>query len=82
MIKPDVKYGVIDRNLSPGTGGVFAQEIRSIFNKHGISCPVHEYIAGLGGRDITQNDIIGIFDKIASDDIRHPEINWIGLKGK
>ena len=82
FIKPDVKYGILDRNLSPGTGGVFTQEIRAALNRHGLTNRVFEFVAGLGGRDITQNNIEHIFDKIENDDIQHSEINWIGLKGK
>jgi pyruvate/2-oxoacid:ferredoxin oxidoreductase alpha subunit len=79
-IKPDVKYGVLDRNLSPGTGGVFAQEIRAVLSRHGFQNRVNEFIAGLGGRDITEGDIKEIFDKIESDRVEKLGINWIGLK--
>lgn len=81
-IKPDVRYGVLDRNLSPGTGGVFAQEIRAVLNRHGFQNQVSEFIAGLGGRDITESDIEEIFNKLEGDKVEKPGINWIGVKGK
>ena len=79
-LKPDVKYGVLDRNLSPGTGGVFAQEIRALLSRHGLNNQVFEFIAGLGGRDITEDDIRKTFDKIEKDEVEKSGINWIGLK--
>jgi pyruvate/2-oxoacid:ferredoxin oxidoreductase alpha subunit len=77
LVKSGVKYGVLDRNLSPGTGGVFSQEIRSVLNRNGNGNKIYEFIAGLGGRDITGNNIIEIFEKIGK--VRTDEVNWIGL---
>ena len=81
-MKPDVKYGVLDRNLSPGTGGVFTQEIRGVLNRHGCQNRVSEFIAGLGGRDITEQHIVEMFNKLANGEINTSGINWIGVKGK
>jgi len=82
FMKPDVKYGVLDRNLSPGTGGVFTQEIRGVLNRHGRQNRVSEFVAGLGGRDITEQHIMEIFNKLANGEINTSGINWIGVKGK
>lgn len=80
LFKPEVSYGVLDRNLSPGTGGVFTQEIRAILNRNGRQNRVYEFIAGLGGRDITTENIEMIFDRLANCEINRSEIQWIGLK--
>ncbi|UCE66401.1 MAG: pyruvate ferredoxin oxidoreductase [Candidatus Zixiibacteriota bacterium] len=76
-IKPNIKYGALDRNLSPGTGGVFSQEIRSVLNRNGNGNRIHEFIAGLGGRDITTNNIEEIFKRIGN--VEPDGINWVGL---
>ena len=81
-IKPKVKYGVVDRNLSPGTGGVFAQEIRSVLNRHGRSMNVTEFVAGLGGRDITENDIKQMLSRLEDGSVDKSSINWVGVKGR
>ncbi|MBW2979218.1 pyruvate ferredoxin oxidoreductase [Candidatus Woesearchaeota archaeon] len=48
---------VIDRAVSFGNGGVLWNEIKA------LSClPVHSFIAGLGGRDITPRHIMKAFD--------------------
>jgi pyruvate/2-oxoacid:ferredoxin oxidoreductase alpha subunit len=41
---------------------------------------VYEFIAGLGGRDITTENIEMIFDRLANGKIDKSEIQWIGLK--
>jgi len=77
-IKSDVNYGVLDRNLSPGTGGVFTQEIHAVINRNGNGNKVYEFIAGLGGRDITSANIEEMFGIL---DDKEPEVtHWIGLR--
>lgn len=44
---------VIDRNLSPGSGGIFAQEIRDCLYSRRVEMPVAAVIGGLGGVDVT-----------------------------
>lgn len=78
-IKPETKVAVLDRNLSPGTGGVFSQEIRAVFSRNGRGNRVQEFVAGLGGRDITAENIKEIFKQVASGESNQSEINWIGL---
>jgi pyruvate/2-oxoacid:ferredoxin oxidoreductase alpha subunit len=82
LMKRDVDYGVVDRNLSPGTGGVFAQEIRSILNRHGRSTNVTDFVAGLGGRDITESDIKQMFSGLKDRSVDKSAINWVGVKGR
>jgi len=56
------KVVVIDRNLTAGMGGVFANEIQAAlyaFEPRPLIFPV---VAGLGGRDVTPEDLEGIFD--------------------
>jgi pyruvate/2-oxoacid:ferredoxin oxidoreductase alpha subunit len=54
---------VVDRNLSPGLGGIWAQEVQAVLNEHSV----HSYIAGMGGTDVTEEDL----DKI----IHHALLN-------
>jgi pyruvate/2-oxoacid:ferredoxin oxidoreductase alpha subunit len=77
-VKTDVKYGVLDRNLSPGTGGVFTQEIQAVMNRNGYDNKVCEFIAGLGGRDITSVNIEEMFGILAKD--KEEITHWIGLR--
>lgn len=80
LLRPEQKLGVLDRNLSPGTGGVFAQELRAVLHRHQCDNPVYDFIAGLGGRDITQQDIETMLGLVREEKADPSEINWLGLK--
>ncbi|MDH3892743.1 MAG: pyruvate ferredoxin oxidoreductase [candidate division Zixibacteria bacterium] len=79
QMKNDSAIAVLDRNLSPGTGGVFAQEVRAALSRNDVGKQVHEFVAGLGGRDITVSDIERIFDDLENNSANSTDINWVGL---
>jgi pyruvate/2-oxoacid:ferredoxin oxidoreductase alpha subunit len=65
-LRPAKKILVLDRNLSVGTGGIFAHEIRAVMK--GDPRPVWGFVAGLGGRDIVPELIESMFfDAIGAD---------------
>jgi len=49
---------VIDRAISFGKGGILYTEVSSVLHSNGKSPLIKGYVTGLGGRDITVNDII------------------------
>jgi pyruvate/2-oxoacid:ferredoxin oxidoreductase alpha subunit len=54
------KIGVLDRNYSAGTGGIFWQEIRACLQGQGERL-VQGYLAGVGGGDVvpeTVNEVV------------------------
>jgi pyruvate/2-oxoacid:ferredoxin oxidoreductase alpha subunit len=72
------KAVVIDRDFSPGCGGILAQEVKSALLGTRPGIPVYEFIAGLGGKDVTDDDISWIVEETMK--AREPEgIKWIGL---
>jgi pyruvate/2-oxoacid:ferredoxin oxidoreductase alpha subunit len=72
------KVAVIDRDFSPGCGGIFAQEIKSVLQGTQSGLPVYPFIAGLGGKDVTDKDIEQIVEQ--THHMPKPgEITWIGL---
>jgi len=75
------KVAVIDRNLSPGATGIWAQEIRSaLYDLPEKERPlVYGYIAGLGGRDISVKTIESIYRKTMEDDRPDDVDIWIGV---
>lgn len=81
-VKRAKKIAVLDRNLSPGHGGIFAEEIRSAL----YDVPLDDrptlfgYVLGLGGRDITPEVLNEIIDKTNSQKEPQREDLWIGLK--
>jgi pyruvate/2-oxoacid:ferredoxin oxidoreductase alpha subunit len=79
-IKKAKKVAVIDRNLSPGVGGIFAQELKASLYSREERPQIFGFISGLGGRDITPE----LIEKSILYTMDHPrpeeEILWLGLK--
>jgi pyruvate/2-oxoacid:ferredoxin oxidoreductase alpha subunit len=74
------KVAVLDRNMSPGHSGVFAEEIRSALAGQADAPPVHGYVVGLGGRDVRIETVIEIVDDLATRE--EPELAlFVGVKG-
>lgn len=63
--------GVLEKDISPGLSGALYSELNF------IKKPITGFIGGLGGRDITQKEILDIFDAIRK---KKQGVNWIGSK--
>ncbi|MFP4308479.1 MAG: pyruvate ferredoxin oxidoreductase [Desulfococcaceae bacterium] len=75
------RVAVLDRNYSFGAGGIFAQEIRAaLCNRPGGHPPVHGFIGGLGGRDVTPELLEEIFERAKTAESPEPESVWVGLQ--
>jgi pyruvate/2-oxoacid:ferredoxin oxidoreductase alpha subunit len=72
---------VLDRNVSPGHGGIFAEEIRSALYDVALEArpKIFGYVLGLGGRDVTPPVISEIIDRSLA--AREPEREdlWVGV---
>jgi pyruvate/2-oxoacid:ferredoxin oxidoreductase alpha subunit len=75
------KVAVLDRNISPGHGGVFAQEIRSaLYELPPEDRPVlFGYVLGLGGRDVTPKTIREIVDRTMAAKTPERQDLWVGV---
>lgn len=79
-LKKARKVVTIDRNLSVGLGGIFAGEIRSALYSLAARPLFYSVIAGLGGRDVTPDDVEGILTHVMeSDNPKEGPLYW-GLK--
>jgi pyruvate/2-oxoacid:ferredoxin oxidoreductase alpha subunit len=58
------KVGVLDRNHSPGSGGIFWQEITTTLQGRS-DLLIQDYLVGLGGGDVTPEIINDIIDDLA-----------------
>jgi pyruvate/2-oxoacid:ferredoxin oxidoreductase alpha subunit len=74
------KIAVIDRNLSAGVGGIFAQELRASLYSQKERPPVFGFVSGLGGRDITPELIEEAIQYTMEHDQPEGDIVWLGLK--
>jgi pyruvate ferredoxin oxidoreductase alpha subunit len=80
---PDV--AVLDRNISPGHSGIFAEETRAaLYDLPEAKRPrLHGYIVGLGGRDVTPDTIMDCVNRArAAAMAAAPEREdvWVGVK--
>lgn len=73
------KVAVIDRNVSFGACGIFAQEVRAALCNLPVRPQVFGYIAGLGGRDITPQTIEEIYRRTCTQPQPAGDDTWIGL---
>ncbi|MHA1755036.1 MAG: transketolase C-terminal domain-containing protein [Candidatus Odinarchaeia archaeon] len=74
---------IIDRDLVFGVGGVLTVEINSILKKYDIDVKVIPAIGGLGGRDITLNQILDFINssiEAMSLNKKFLKPYWIGLR--
>lgn len=75
--------GVYDRAVSYGVGGPTHIEVRNaLYETHDV--PVLGFLAGLGGRDVTRDDVSLMFDKTlaaAGKGRKASQLSWIGTRG-
>lgn len=74
------KIAVLDRNLSLGTGGIIAQELRAALANSPQHPLVFSFIAGLGGRDITPQLIQQAIEITLAGDRPIENSLWLGLQ--
>ena len=74
------KVAVLDRNMSPGHSGVFAEEIRATLAGIPDAPPIYGYVVGLGGRDVRVETVVEVFEDLVARD--EPETAlYVGVKG-
>ena len=73
------KVAVIDRNISFGASGIFAQEIKAAMYNLEHRPRIFGYIAGLGGRDVTPQTLEKIYRQTKNSHTPESESIWIGL---
>lgn len=76
------RVAVLDRNISPGHGGIFAEEIRSaLFDVPPDDRPLlYGYVVGLGGRDVTPAVVDEIIDETREAPRPTREDLWVGVQ--
>ncbi|MGB5527722.1 MAG: pyruvate ferredoxin oxidoreductase, partial [Gemmatimonadota bacterium] len=76
------RVAVLDRNISPGHGGIFAEETRSaLYDVPPEDRPIlFGYVLGLGGRDVTPGVINDIIDNTRAKNQPEREDLWVGVE--
>jgi len=75
------RVAVLDRNVSVGHAGIFAEELRSaLYDLPPDDRPrVQGFVLGLGGRDVTPAVIDQIIDAVREDRPAEREDLWVGV---
>ena len=74
--------GVFDRSIGFNSYGPVFTEVRSAL--HALELPITDHIGGLGGRDLTTEEMRDIFAVIerSSKGKKVKAVNWYGLRGE
>ncbi len=72
---PARRVAVLDRNCSYGASGIFFQEVRAALCGLAGAPPVHGFIAGMGGRDITPSTLEAALHHARGEP--RPESTWL-----
>ncbi len=75
------RVAVLDRNISPGHGGIFAEELRSaLYDLPDSERPeLFGFVLGLGGRDITPAVIDDVIEQTRAGQVPSREDLWVGV---
>jgi len=74
---------VLDKNIVYGSGGALAREVRASLYGLAPGPSVYSYIAGLGGRDVTLEDVIRIYKRVEEKVKANQEpvsYEWYGIE--
>lgn len=74
------KVFILDRNISAGVGGIFAQEIKAYLYGQKYMPDIYPFIIGLGGRDIPPSSIMEAFEYAVLQNKKSEDVLYIGLK--
>lgn len=77
--KLGVRVGVLEKNISFGNEGTVFTNVNSVFSTLEKKVESKNYVGGLGGRDITKEDIRGIFMDLLSKEVFTSRVEFIGM---
>lgn len=69
--------GVLEKDISFGNEGTIFTNVNSVLFRSGISIPSYNFIGGLGGKNISHEDISEIFERIENG---AEPVNFIGIE--
>lgn len=76
-VKNAKAVGVLEKDISFGNEGAIFTNVNSALFRSGINIPSYNFIGGLGGKNISHEDIAEIFDRIEKG---AEPVNFIGIE--
>jgi len=68
-LEPVEEVAVLDKSISLGASGPLFMDLKAVFQGRKKFPKISGFVVGLGGRDITKNSIIQIFDKLSKGQV-------------
>jgi len=81
VLKGSKRIVVLDRNISFGAEGIFSQELKAALYGMDPKPEVIDVIAGLGGLDVTPENLRDLCQKVLRGEIRSGKPHWMGVEG-
>lgn len=78
IVKNTKAIAVLEKDISFGNEGTVYTNVNSALHKAGLSIPSSNYIGGLGGRNILENEIENIFEELKKE---KRTVSFLGLGG-
>ena len=78
-IKGARRIAVLEKDISFGNEGTVYTNVNSALHKAGIFIPCFNYIGGLGGKNISGDEIEAIFNGLEDE---NSQVNFLGLGGE
>ena len=78
-VKKAKAIGVLEKDISFGNEGTVYTNVNSALQKAGLSIPASNYIGGLGGRNISAEEIERIFDELVNG---QSKVEFLGIGGE
>ena len=69
---------VLEKDISFGNEGTVFTNVNSALHKANLSVPTSNYIGGLGGKNISADEIEKIFDELAQEQVK---VQFLGIGG-
>jgi pyruvate ferredoxin oxidoreductase alpha subunit len=73
-------FGVVDRSVCPGKGGPVYEKIKATIYEHDDRPNILQFHAGLGGKEVTVNDLIKVGEKTleaTNKKMVKPSMEWV-----
>ncbi|MGN0408337.1 MAG: transketolase C-terminal domain-containing protein [Bacteroides sp.] len=77
-VKNAKAVAVLEKDISFGNEGTVYTNVNSALHKANIGVPTSNYIGGLGGKNISANEIETVFDELTKE---QTEVKFIGIGG-
>ena len=78
-VKDAKALAVLEKDVSFGNEGTVYTNVNSALQKAGITLPTSNYIGGLGGKNISFEEIINIFDELEK---QQSKVKFLGIGGE